>query len=255
MRMSFMMNKNAVYVVKQPEHPIVTVVLVNSSDLPLSNQAHQNIDALSTISDIVFVFSEHFKTSDVDIRKFASLYGATAYMLESGPCIGLGIFRALAYCQGVFQSFAAYILTDTIRLREVGSLGQSKLEKIQEITMSPISKPIMNITRLSAEELGNIYLRGDTRPDPTPFWMFWKSHDNYDTEDRINSTHKSASKFLYFKVPVIKALLTRYEDKEFQAYLRSFSEDDFTFLIASFIKKLDLDNLDADIINLEFNGE
>lgn len=252
------MNKNAVYVVKQPKHPIVTVILVNSDDLPLSHQAHQNIDALSTISDIVFVFSEHFKTSDVDIRKFASLYGATAYMLESGPRIGPGIFRALAYCQGVFQTFAGYILTDTIRLREVGLLGQSKLEKIQEVTMSPISKPIMNITRLSAEELGNIYLKpyGDTRPDPTPSWMFWKSHDNeYDIEDRINSTHKSASKFLYFKVPVIKALLTRYEDKEFQSYLRSFSEDDFTFLIASLIKKLDLDNLDADIINLEFNGE
>ena len=43
------MNKDAVYVLEQPKHSIVTVVLINSAKLPLSNTAHQNIDSLREI--------------------------------------------------------------------------------------------------------------------------------------------------------------------------------------------------------------
>ena len=43
------MNKNSVYVLRQPEHSLVTIIVVDTGDLPLKKKAHENIDALEKV--------------------------------------------------------------------------------------------------------------------------------------------------------------------------------------------------------------
>ena len=51
------MNKDAVYVVKQPIHSIVSIVVVDEAKTPLHPSAHANLDQLVDMTDVIFVFS------------------------------------------------------------------------------------------------------------------------------------------------------------------------------------------------------
>ena len=252
------MNKDAVYVLEQPKHSIVTVVLVNSAKLPLSNTAHLNIDSLREISDLFFVFSDKFETRDVDIPKFANLYGACSYICGSGEILGNPIFTALAYCDSVFQKHYAYLITDSDKLTKCGFL-QSKIPSFQGLALMGIQKPVFKIERLGPEELGEIYTIPLGAKEKSPWWKFWETNEKgteyYDPQDRIWSTHKSPSKILFFKAPVIKAMIGTYGKKEFNDYVKTFSEEDLTYLFASYIKKMGIENIDNDIQNLEVNGQ
>lgn len=250
------MNKDAIYVIKQPVHSIVSIIVVNSDRLPIKPIAHRNIDALGEFSDLVFVFSDHFSMRGLNVQKFSNLYQASSYIYGSGDILGKPIFTALAYCTEIFRKHVAFIITDTEKLEKAKLPGK---EKILTITGAPLEKPIFQITRLGPEELFEIY----TRPDDykpkriSPWWRFWKREfwDRSDT-DRINSTFTSPSALLYIKASTIRVLLKTYESKEFKEYIDSFSEDDLSYLFASFLKALGIDNMDKSIeeIKLEEDG-
>lgn len=252
------MNKNAVYVLEQPKHSIVSVILVDSSNLPLSRTAHDNIDALREVSDLVFVFSDRFGTKDVDIPKFSNLYGACSYVCGDSDNIGTPIFMSLAYCNSVFQKHHAYLITDTNKLTKVGYI-KGKLGKMVETVLSGIQRPVLRIERLGPEELGSIYTIPLGLKPKKPWWNFWESPSPdgkyYDPQERLWSTHKSSSPILFFKAGIMKIMLGTYGEKEFGNYLATFSEDDLTYLFASCVKRLGLENINQDIHELEIKDE
>ena len=50
---------------------------------------------------------------------------------------------------------------------------------------------------------------------------------------------------MFFKQTLVKILLKNYEDKKFMKYVNTFSEDDPSYLFASYIRELGIDNIDS----------
>jgi hypothetical protein len=67
----------------------------------------------------------------------------------------------------------------------------------------------------------------------------------------MNSTHKSESKLILFKSGTIKNLLNSYGSEEFRTYVDTFTEEDISYLLASYIKKLGIENINTDLRDLK----
>lgn len=248
------MNKDAVYVRQQPVRSMVSIIIVNSNILPISVLAHNNIDKLREISDLFFVFSDKFDNTHIDINKFTNLYNSCAFIHGSGNNIGKTLFDAICYCSEVFQKHVSYIVTDTDRLGKLDENIKDDLDKILKITISDIVKPILNIRRLSTGELGEIYILPEkTEVEKNTSWLIWKKNKELTNTnvDRMNSTHKSESNLILFKSSTIKNLLNSYETEEFKAYINTFTEEDVSYLIASYIRKLGIENINTDLRDLK----
>lgn len=243
------MNKNSVYVLRQPEHSLVTIIVVDTGDLPLKKKAHENIDALEKVSDVFFVFSDHYSGTNkrVDIPKFSNLYKASAYLCGDGNVIGEPLFLALSYCKDVFQKHTTYLITDTRRLGEFKET--SRISRFPEIALMGIQKPIMRVNRLGEEELGTIYMMPE---NITLHW--WDRKKPVETKDRYWSTHNSPTNILLFKSPTIGLLVNDRDDEDFRDYIKTFVEDDFSYLIASLIVRKGIETTQTDIQNIELVG-
>ena len=238
------MNKDAVYVVKQPIHSIVSIVVVDEAKTPLHPSAHSNLDQLVDMTDVIFVFSDRFSVSGFMPDKFTSLYRGCAYIYGSGSVLGRPIFQAMLYAQEIFRRHAAYVVTD---LERIGKLRFQNKELLQTLAASAIAKPILRIKRLSPEELYSIYLpEKQDEEEKVPWWKFWETKSTTTPEgDRINSRYCSDSNLMFFKQTLVKILLKNYEDKKFMKYVNTFSEDDPSYLFASYIRELGIDNIDS----------
>jgi len=238
------MNKDAVYVVKQPIHSIVSIVVVDEAKTPLHPSAHSNLDQLVDMADVIFVFSDRFSVSGFIPDKFTSLYRGCAYIYGSGNVLGRPIFQAMLYAQEIFRRHAAYVVTD---LERIGKLRFQNKELLQTLAASAIAKPILRIKRLSPEELYSIYLpEKQDEEEKVPWWKFWETRSTTTPEgDRINSRYCSDSNLMFFKQTLVKILLKNYEDKKFMKYVNTFSEDDPSYLFASYIRELGIDNIDS----------
>lgn len=248
------MNKDAVYVVKQPMHSIVSIVVVDEAKTPLHPSAHANLDQLVDMTDVIFVFSDRFSVSGFMPDKFTNLYRGCAYIHGSGNVLGRPIFQAMLYAQEIFRRHAAYVVTDLERL---GKIRFQNKELLQTLTASAIVKPILRIKRLSPEELYSIYLPEKLEEEEkTPWWKFWKTEPaTTQEEDRINSRYCSDSNLMFFKQTLVKIFLKNYEDKKFMKYINTFSEDDPSYLFASYIRELGIDNIDSSPEELTNIGE
>lgn len=250
------MNKDAVYVVKQPTHSIVSIVVVDEAKTPLHPAAHSNLDQLADVTDVIFVFSERFSVSGFAPEKFSNLYRGCAYIQGSGNVLGKPIFQAMLYAQEIFRRHAAYVVTDLERLSK---LRLQNREILQTLAGSAVVKPILRIKRLSPEELYSIYLPEKEKEEEegkTPWWKFWEdSSTTMNGEDRINSRYCSDSNLMFFKQTLVKIFLKNYEDKKFKKYINTFSEDDPSYLFASYIRELGIDNIDSSPEELTNIGE
>lgn len=242
------MNKNSVYVLRQPEHSLVTIIVIDTRDLPLTKRVHENIDALGKVSDLFFVFSDHFKETNkgVDIPKFSNLYNACAYLYGEGKIIGEPLFLALAYCKDVFQKHPTYLITDT---KKLGNFDDTKrISRFPEIALMGIQKPIMRICRLEEEELGSIYMMPDN------ITLNWWERKAKETKDRYWSTHSSPTNILFFKSPTIGLLIKDRDKEDFRDYIKTFIEDDFSYLMSSLIVREGIETTQTDIQNIELVG-
>jgi kynurenine formamidase len=110
----------------------------------------------------------------------------------------------------------------------------------------------LNIRRLSTEELGEIYILPE-KPEikKSILWLIKMKDEELVNVDRMNSTHKSESKLILLKSGTIRNLLNSYESKEFKKYIDTFTEEDISYLIASYIKKLGIENINTDLRDLK----
>jgi hypothetical protein len=223
------MDKNSVFVLKQPTHGIVSIVLVNRDEFPVNEAVHENLDALAKISDLLFIFKEKY---NIFPNKFSNLYGACGFINNTDEPLGVPFFILLSYCREVFNKHSEFIITDTNYLSE--NNYSDLINRIPEdIALGGSNLPITEIRRLNNVELAEIY-------EAKKAWIGTGKFIN----DRVWSTHKTTSPIIYLKKPVISAMLGEDpEDKEIQDYIKTFSEGDLTYLLGSYIKKLSLDNL------------
>lgn len=253
---------NPVFVIRQPKFSICTVIHVGIDQILTINHedesVHKNLDKLREFSDIFFVFSKNkgeqvnSKKVIVNKDKFSNLYGACAWTCGEEDNIFPTIMDSLEYTVEVFRKHKVYLMTDLHRLVNA-SIDKDKL---YEVALGGTSAPIMKINRLSSEELSNIYLSYET---PSKFnWLKKLFKLNGDTEkinnDRRNSLYWSESDILFIRDYTIKNIITQLSDESFSDYLKSFSENDFTYAIASTIKCLDIKYINESVENIVWNS-
>lgn len=237
---------NSVFVIKQPQCSICTVIFVDSRKLPLDEKSHKAIDELRKFSDVFFVFSEVLGLKGIDLEKFSTLYSACAW--TKGDLVGSTMIGALEYSVEVFKRHKVFLLTDTTRL-ETAVIDQ---EKIYNISLSGSVAPIFKLDRLTSEELGKIYMTDEEERE----WTFGFLHSKSPKiKDRLNSLYKSTSNILFIRDLTVESLLVKITDKKFREYVETFTEDDFSYLIASLIVYLGIDNINCSLEKLNYGGE
>lgn len=239
-------NKDAVYVLKQPTHAIASIVVVEGDKLPLTEQVHENLDKLNELSDIIFVFSDRLK-HDIDMRKFSMLYRACAFTCGSGKIVGDPLVNVISYTQEVFSGkYCTYLITSIDRLdREIS------LNNVVEFSLAGVNRPILEIDRLTAEELSEIYMFPEDSPASAagslPFQRLMSVVFSQGlNEDRSNSTHKSKTPIIFISGTTMKNLI----DNTPRDYLKTFVEEDYSFFIASLIRKLGIKEISSDILTM-----
>lgn len=237
---------NPVYVLEQPKFSICSVVLVDTRLLPLTEGAHSNLDLLRAFSDVFFVFSEEFGIDNIDLEKFTSLYGGIAW--TKGHLVGSTMFGALEYSVEIFKEHKIFLITDTNRLSE----AVVDSEKIYNLALSDVFSPILKISRLSPDELYEIYRTEEEEKEWYRCFMYSRSPK---LKTRLNSLYKSDSNIFFFKIGIIKQLVNYLKDKKFKDYVETFTEDDMSYLFASYIKYLGIENINSSLENVNYGGK
>lgn len=268
-------NKGEVYVVNQPKHRLISIVLVDTNTFPLVSRIHNSIDKLVEISDVFFIFSDfHYKSQTLlDKTKITSLYQACAFIDCDGKDLGNCLFKVFNYAKEIFNTHTGYLIVDLNKL-DMKSGSESLNRKLLEINGSSIMKPVFKIRRLESDELYKIYGRereeSETKDTITKRGLIAtivkiyqectpekvKEDELYsDVNFGINSCYTTNSALMYFRNGTINIFLTYYKNQKWKDYVSSFSYSSncYSYLLPSLVKKLELDNLDQNIETLEFN--
>lgn len=229
------MNKNAVYILKQPEHVILSIIMVGK-DYPKTETEQQMIDKLSEVSDIFFIFSNKIGNHKINMRKFTSLNRGCGFIYGT-KTIGETLFDVLEYSKHIFQKHIGYLLLNDWNIAEIEN--RAKLPKfLVNWTASTLVKPILKIRRLEPDELYEFY-----KEEESSGWKFWKSIEE-ETDKCMFLTHTSSSPYIYFKNLVVEKWLEKDRDN----YLRTFETNDIRDIVASLIKDLGMEYLE--VVNL-----
>lgn len=243
------MNKNSMYVVKQPGHTILTVVVVDQ--VPLSEEAHKAISLIGEQSDIVFLFreGEHEKTF---LNKFAVLYDSVGYyQVGEGKNIGEAVLDILAYGYTIFKKHLSYLVIQSEDLSRVTT--QKGLKNIETVNASVIKNPILEATRLGTEEFLHIYRKEEVE-DKYPWWKFWmKPLEGVESTDKMWGRWKSHGSSVWLRSETVGLLCKEYEDPEFYQYSKTFTFDTPDYLLTSLLKKLGIEIINSSIEKLEVN--
>lgn len=267
-------NKGEVYVINQPKHTLLSIIVVNSNIYDL---IHNNFYNLSKVSDIIFLFSDFYNNDQrrINKEKFTSLYQACGFIDCPGSDINSYLFKMLSYSKEIFNKHVGYLITETSLLTGI-EINDEFNNKLLEITGSSIIKPIFKIRRSTNSELKKIYYETDDTDKVTK-----EKHNNLISnfigvlsevikecdpkkvkEDEIKEnkdfgkycSYSSDSEILYFKNGTINLFCTYYKNNKIKEYVKTFSfKSDVRFLLASFVRKLNIENLDSDIKDLNIN--
>lgn len=250
-----MTNRDSIYVLRQPTRSFLSVVLVRTDlGLPLTEKVHEAIDQLEDFSDVIFVFSDRYKHTDLDMEYFSNLYGAVAYVCsEKEEALTVPVLEAIRYSIEIWENqHVALLYSDTFKLAE--GLPVTK-EKVLEITLAQVAGPIMKVERMSSKELGEIYIRQVPEQHSTRSWWGEKKEISTITvKERYWSKWKTDSKIVYWKIQTISQLLKVLWNEK-PEYVKSFVEDDLGFFWASSVKTAGIKFLNANIENVQAKGQ
>ena len=259
-----MNNKNAVYVLNQPKHMILTVI--NVSDIyPKSEDIHETIDKLQEISDIMFVFREDCEKY-INPKKFASLYQACGFIISGGN-LDKTVLESLYYSKEIFSKHSTYLLTNESGMSNIGDLNKL-LNNIVQLNMSIIQRPVFKIYRMSDEQLYEYYKISDSSKftrviDTNDFWYFrlWnlvKYTFSKKEPEFLNmfTTHNTDSGFIFIRAATIGSFLDKYGagDSGIMNFVDSFQTNLYPgAMFASYFRQQGIQILNEDIENLKIN--
>ena len=222
-------NTNEVFVVNQPSHSILSIVFVNNSKYPLSEESHNRLYELSKFSDLFFVFKSWSK--EINLDKFSNLYSGCAWIVADGSLVETFLKVGL-YSTSIFKCHTGTLVFPDIN--DLVEITEKESGRIQAVNMSSMSDPILKLSRLTAAELFDIY--------KTPKTLLGK-----DSNSGKYTIWKNESKIVFFR----PSLFNKFSDTLSDEYIRSFSWSDIGYFIASGIRRLGLETTEADITNLE----
>ena len=256
------LNQEAVYVLNQPKHIILSVVIVDCS-IPLIDRIHKDLDKLVKFSDVIFIFCEDkfINNKKINKRKFTSLYQACGFIESSGN-LARTLFTVLEYSKEIFKKHIGITISN---LDDI-NLTDTQIKNLIEINGSAVMKPVFKIRRLNSDELYESYSNKEFEEyDDIELENFKlasfilklfnkKREENNDTIG-MYKCYTSDSRLLYFKNGTINILLNFVNDERMKNYIDSFIDDlDIRGILSSIIKKLNIDNLNQNIEDLEINN-
>lgn len=237
------MEKDEMYVVNQPKHSIVSLVVFNSD---ITDNTHKNIIKLCEMSDVVFIFP---KDTDrrIDRNKLTTLYSGCSWM-DSYDNLGFTIFKVLEYCINIFQSHHTYLITS---ISELSDICSEFFEKVVTVNASNVKDPIYKLTQLSGDEYKNIYTRKIVKNDSflNKIRKFFGYDDELEEDNDENTfcSYTSESKVLvYFRQTILKLI----EFNNSNVYSELFTADDPRYLFASMTKYLGIDIINCSVEDL-----
>lgn len=257
------LNQEAVYVLNQPKHIILSVVVVNCS-IPLIDRIHKDLDKLVKFSDVIFIFCENkfINNKKINKRKFTSLYQACGFIHSSGN-LARTLFTVLEYSKEIFKKHIGITISN---LDDI-NFTDTQIKNLIEINGSAVMKPVFKIRRLNSDELFESYGKEFEEYDDVELEnfkiasfilkLFNKKKEKEDESDTIGmyKCYTSDSRLLYFKNGTINILLNFANDERMKNYIDSFIDDlDLRGILSSIIKKLNIDNLNQNIEDLEINN-
>lgn len=256
------LNQEAVYVLNQPKHIILSVVIVDCS-IPLIDRIHKDLDKLVKFSDVIFIFCEDkfINNKKINKRKFTSLYQACGFIESSGN-LARTLFTVLEYSKEIFKKHIGITISN---LDDI-NLTDTQIKNLIEINGSAVMKPVFKIRRLNSDELYESYSNKEFEEyDDIELENFKlasfilklfnkKREENNDTIG-MYKCYTSDSRLLYFKNGTINILLNFVNDERMKSYIDSFINDlDIRGILSSITKKLNIDNLNQNIEDLEINN-
>lgn len=237
------MNKDEMYVVNQPKHSIVSLVLFDEN---ITDEIHSNIIKLNEISDIIFIFSGDYRK--INKNKLTSLYNSCAW-IESYDNLGFTLFKTLEYCINIFQIHNTFLLMNMCDLNNINS---KFFDNINSVNASSITKPIFKTKQLSAEDYKRIYIKKEINNNS----LFNKIRKLFklqgeleeDNDDNMFCSYTSDSKALVYFRPIIIKLI---EFNNNNVYSELFNNKiDCRYLLASMTKYLNIETIDCNIEDL-----
>lgn len=264
-------NKGEVYIVNQPKHTLLSVIVVNSY---IYDVIHDNLYNLSKVSDIIFLFSDFYNEDQkrINKEKFTSLYQACGFIDCPGSDVDTYLFKIFSYSKEIFNKHIGYLITETSLLSGM-ELDDEFNNKLLEINGSSIIKPIFKIRRATNSELKEIYYDTENESEKkynNPISSFIGALSEIIKEcdpekvrnDEIKKNkdfgkyccYSSDSEILYFRNGTINLFCTYYENDNIKNYVKTFSfKYDVRCLLSSMVKKLGIENLNLDIKDLNVN--
>lgn len=202
-------NLDSVYVVRELKKTVLLLINVDIENLknPLSEWWIKQLDELSEICDIVFLFPENSR-SIIRCDKFTNLCSGHAWIVGNWRKTIPEIFE---YSYEILQSHLYHIV---LSLENITGLNKDGILKLM---MMGLKGPILNIRRKSSSELYNYYRETSKGKEIwRKFPIFWKK-ENLDKLN-FNSLWTTNSKYIWINRGFIPQLLDYAKDGMIDTY-------------------------------------
>ena len=224
--------KIEIYILQQPKHSIISIVLVDSV-FPIPEPQHESLAKLLEFSDIFFVFPKGVK--GIEKEKFTSLYEGCGWVEEGSGLIETYL-RAVLYSLEIFECHVGFCMS---RLTDLKT-DIIDPQKIISLTGSSLVSPVFETRKLTSHEFYEIYKEANSG--------IFKTHS--DTSN-MYASYTSESPILYFKRSNLGTIIDFWRSSENNKYIKSFTLSDPRYFFASVCKFLGIGTLNSNIHDLD----
>lgn len=230
------MESNEVYVLRQPEKTIMSVIVMDL-EYPLTSTAHTYIDRLREISDTCFIFPS---SSGINVKKFTSLYDGNCFIkCKNKDNVLSQVVKSLEYSLEIFEKHYSFLL---FKLSSLVALGEEEFKTLGEHSMkinrSTLLRPILKIERLGSEDIYEYYKEENVIPENGILekLMFWrKKQDLEENNNNMYTSWKTTSKVQFFRRNNVEMFIKFLS--QHPGYLETFDGSEIDKLFASILRQ------------------
>lgn len=230
--------KDEIYILHQPKHSIISLVLIDKKEFPLLDSEHDSISKLLEFSDVFFIFPRYAR--GIQKEKFTSLYEGCGWIEEGVEGLIDTYLHTILYCLEIFERHIGFCISRISDLRpEI--IDPSK---IINLTSSNIVSPVFETRKLDSLEFYDIYKESNSG-------IFKPSKDS----SNMYASYTSGSPILYFKRSNLGILVNFWKSaSKDNKYIRSFTLSDPRYFFASVCKFLEISTINSDIHSLDIGN-